>query len=471
MTTAFDLIVIGAGPAGESGAAEARRLGRTVALIDSRIDLGGNCAHTGTLPSKTLRESSLALSHAVDHAFLPPVSGAQEHPISMAEFTYRAHQVISREAARMRQLMERSGVSVFNGTACFLDAHTVALGGGTSSAPTLTAEHVLIACGSRPLRPATIPFDGRQVFDSDQILDLERLPRSLIVVGAGVIGSEYATIFSNLGIPVQLVDAKPVHLPIIDPDIVARLHREIAKRPLTLELGIKVATVRLVDGQVQLTLEGGRILGAEALLYASGRTSNADRLDLAKAGVACDARSTITVDKDYHTNVPHIAAAGDVIGFPALAATSWDQGRAAVRELFGLEGTDPQKILPYGIYTIPEISTVGVGEAEAIASGVAAVVGRCEIGGTSRGIISGDQGLLKLVFDRTSRQLLGAHCIGARATDIIHIAMLCIRLHGTIEDLTYSVFNYPTVSDAIKAAALDALWQIEAAAKAKDQHG
>ncbi len=467
MANAFDLIVIGSGPAGESGAAEARRLGKTVALIDSRVDLGGNCAHTGTLPSKTLRESSLALSHAVDHAFLPPVGGEQAHPITMADFTYRAHQVITREAARLRQLLERSGVSVFNGTARFLDPHTVSLGGGTSSAPTLTAGHVLIACGSRPLRPATIPFDGRQIFDSDQILDLERLPSSLIVVGAGVIGSEYATIFSNLGIPVQLVDAKPVHLPVIDPEIIARLHREVAKRPLTLALGVAMEAVRLVAGQVQLTLAGGRTLSAEALLYASGRTSNADRLDLDKAGVICDGRSTIAVDKDYHTNVPHIAAAGDVIGFPALASTSWDQGRAAVRELFGLEGTDPQKILPYGIYTIPEISTVGVGEAEAARAGTAVVVGRCEIGETSRGIISGDQGLLKLVFDRGTRQLLGAQCIGARATDIIHIAMMCIRLHGTIADLTESVFNYPTVSDAIKVAALAALWQIED----QEQHG
>jgi NAD(P) transhydrogenase len=471
MTTAYDLLVIGAGPAGESGATEARRLGKTVALIDSRVDLGGNCAHTGTLPSKTLRESSLALSHAVDHAFLPPVIGEQVHPITMADFTYRAHQVISREAARMRQWMERGGVTVFNGTARFLDAHTVSLGGGISGAPTLAAEHVLIACGSRPLRPANIPFDGRQVFDSDQILDLERLPKSLIVVGAGVIGSEYATIFSNLGIPVQLVDAKPVHLPVIDPEIIARLHREIAKRPLTLELGVKTEAVALVDGEVRVTLAGGRTLSAEALLYASGRIPNVDGLDLAKAGVICDARSTITVDKHYHTNIPHISAAGDVIGFPALASASWDQGRSAVRELFGLEGTDPQKILPYGIYTIPEISTVGVGEAEAGAAGAATVVGRCEIGNTSRGIISGDQGLLKLVFDRTTRLLLGAQCIGARATDIIHIAMMCIRLRGAIEDLTESVFNYPTVSDAIKAAALDALWQLEAAKAAKDRHG
>ena len=412
MASAFDLIVIGAGPAGESGAAEARRLGKSVALIDSRVDLGGNCAHTGTLPSKTLRESSLALSHAVDHAFLPPAGGAQDHPITMTDFTYRAHQVITRETARLRLLMERSGVAVFNGTARFIDAHTVSLGGGTSSAPTLAAEHLLIACGSRPLRPAGIPFDGRQVFDSDQILDLERLPRSLIVVGAGVIGSEYATIFSNLGIPVQLVDAKPVHLPVIDPEIIARLHREIAKRPLTLELGVKTESVALVDGQVRVTLAGGRTLSAEALLYASGRTSNADRLDLAKAGVMCDGRSTITVDKDYHTNVPHIAAAGDVIGFPALAATSWDQGRAAVRELFGLEGTDPQKILPYGIYTIPEISTVGMAEAEAGAAGAAVVVGRCEINDTARGIISGDHGLLKLVFDRATRQLPGRRASG-----------------------------------------------------------
>jgi len=462
MKTSFDLIVIGSGPAGESGAAEAARMGKMVALIDSRIDLGGNCCHTGTLPSKTLRESSLALSHAIDHAFLPPISIHDDHPITMQDFTYRVRYVISREAARMRSLMERAGVQVFNGTARFLDDHTVELGGGTTEALRLTSDHLLIACGSRPLRPATIPFDGKQVFDSDEILTLERLPKSLIVVGGGVIGSEYATIFSNLSIPVQLVEGKNVHLPFIDQEIIAFLHREIAKRPLTLELGVAISSVALKDGQAQVVLANGRTLTAEAVLYASGRTSNADRLDIAKAGVACDQRSTIKVDKDYHTNVPHIAAAGDVIGFPALAATSWDQGRAAVRELFGKEGTDPQKILPYGIYTIPEISTVGVSESEARAAGTAVVVGRCEIGNTARGIISGDNGLLKLVFDRASRLLLGAHCIGARATDIIHITMMCIRLRGTITDLTDSVFNYPTVSDAIKSAALDAMWQLDA---------
>jgi NAD(P) transhydrogenase len=433
-----------------------------VALIDSRVDLGGNCCHTGTLPSKTLRESSLALSHAIDHAFLPPISIHDDHPITMLDFTYRARQVISREAARMRSLMERGGVTVFNGTARFVDDHTVEIGGGTQPTLRLTADHLLISCGSRPLRPTNIPFDGKQIFDSDEILTLERLPKSLIVVGGGVIGSEYATIFSNLGIPVQLVEGKSVHLPFIDQEIVTFLHREIAKRPLVLELGSGITSVSLKDGQAQVALANGRVLTAEAVLYASGRASNADHLDIAKAGIVCDGRFTIKVDKDYHTNVPHIAAAGDVIGFPALAATSRDQGRAAVRELFGKEGTDPQKILPYGIYTIPEISTVGMSEAEAQAAGKAVVVGRCEIGNTARGIISGDNGLLKLIFDRTNRQLLGAHCIGARATDIIHTTMMCMRLHGTIEDLTDSVFNYPTVSDAIKVAALEALWQLEA---------
>ncbi len=462
MAGAFDLIVIGSGPAGEAGAVEARRLGRTVTLIDSRVELGGNCAHTGTLPSKTLRESSLALAHAVDHAFLPAHALTQDEPITMADFTYKAHQVITREAARLRQLMERCGVTVVNGTARFLDPHRVALSGGVGATTTLEGAQLLIACGSRPRRPANIPFDGRQVFDSDGILDLPRLPRSLIVLGGGVIGSEYATIFSNLGIPVQLVEGNPVHLPFIDQEIIAFLHREIAKRPLRLLLAAHVEAVRLVDGQVQLALADGRTLQAEALLYASGRTSNADGLDLARAGVAADAHATIAVDQHYRTNVSHIAAAGDVIGFPALAATSSDQGRAAVRALFGKAGSGLPQILPYGIYTIPEVSTVGLGEAEAAAAGTAVVIGRCAIGETARGIISGDDGLLKLVFARVTRRLLGAHCIGARATDIIHIAMMCLRLGGTISDITEAVFNYPTVSDAIKAAAFDAQWQLEA---------
>jgi NAD(P) transhydrogenase len=465
MNTSFDLIVIGSGPAGESGATEAARLGRTVALIDDRTELGGSSCHTGTLPSKTLRESSLVLSRAVDHAFLPPAGDQQDHPITMAAFMYRAQRVMTREAQRVRGLLERAGVTVFPGRARLTGPHTVTVSGADGAQLELTGANLLIACGSRPVRPKSVPFDGKRVLDSDQILGLERLPKSLIVVGGGVIGTEYATIFSNLGLTVDLVEAKPVHLAFIDREIIAGLHQAMAKRSLTLRLGVGLGGIAVEGDQAVVTLADGTRLTAEAVLYALGRASNADGLDLAKAGVVADERSTIKVDKDYHTNVPHIAAAGDVIGFPALAATSSDQGRAAVRELFGREGTDPQKLLPYGIYTIPEISTVGLSEAEAATAGTAVVVGRCAIGETARGIISGDDGLLKLVFDRATRVLLGAHCIGGRATDIIHTAMFCIRLRGTVDDLTEAVFNYPTVSDAIKLAALDALWRMEEPAK------
>ena len=461
MLNTFDLIIIGSGPAGESGAEEAARLGKSVALIDNRVELGGNCCHTGTLPSKTLRESSLVLSRAIDHAFLPQVGEQEEHAITMAAFMYRANQVMAKEAARVRAAMTRAGVTVITGTARFTSDHTVAVSGGADGPSELTGANILIACGSRPVRPKTVPFDGKHVFDSDDVLTLGQLPKSLIVLGGGVIGSEYATIFSNLGLRVQLVDAKPVHLSFIDQEIVAVLYQKITKRSLTLELGTGFTSIAVVDDQALVTLADGRVLRADAVLYALGRASNADGLDLAKAGVKADERFKIPVDKDYHTNIPHIAAAGDVIGFPSLAATSSDQGRSAVRELFGLVGTDAQKLLPYGIYTIPEISTVGLSEDEAKAAGTTVVVGRCRISETARGIISGDDGLLKLIFDPATRALLGAHCIGGRATDIIHTAMFCIRLHGTVDDLTEAVYNYPTVSDAIKLAALDALWQID----------
>jgi NAD(P) transhydrogenase len=460
----FDLIVIGSGPAGESGAFEASRLGRSVALIDRRFELGGNCCHTGTLPSKTLRESSLALSHAIDSAFLPKVE-TREHPITMKDFTWRADEVMQRESARMRNFMERFHIAVFQGDATFVDDHTLQVTSPGKEPRRLHGDHILIAVGSRPVRPANVPFDGRRIFDSDELLALENLPKSLIILGAGVVGSEYATIFSNLGIPVQLVDAKAAHLPFVDQEIVAYLHREIVKRPLTLHFGTAISGIATTDSGAEVTLADGTVLRAEAALYCLGRGSNADRLAIDKAGITADKRATIAVDEHYRTNVAHIAAAGDVIGFPALAATSWDQGRSAVRAQFGQNGTLAQKLLPYGIYTIPEISTIGMNEAEAATAGFTPVVGRCEMGNTARGIISGDQGLLKLVIDRTSRALLGAHCLGARATDIIHIAMMCIRLKGTVDDLTEAVFNYPTVSDAIKVAALDATWQMEAQAK------
>jgi NAD(P) transhydrogenase len=461
MATTFDLIVIGSGPAGESGAAEAARLGRSVALVDNRMELGGNSCHTGTLPSKTLRESSLALSRAIDHAFLPPAGGHEEPAITLAAFMYRANQVMTKESARVGAAMARAGVTVITGTARFTGAHTVEVSGGAGGPRELTGASILVACGSRPVRPAGIPFDGKHVFDSDDVLTLGQLPRSLIVVGGGVIGSEYATIFSNLGLRVQLIEAKPVHLPFVDQEIVAVLHQETAKRALAIELGTGFTSIAVDGEEAVVALADGRVLRADAVLYALGRASNADRLDLAKAGVKADERNRILVDKDYHTNVAHIAAAGDVIGFPALAATSSDQGRSAVRELFGLVGADAQKLMPYGIYTIPEVSTVGLSEDEAKAAGRPVVIGRCRISETARGIISGDDGLLKLVFDPATRALLGAHCIGARATDIIHTAMFCIRLGGTVADLTEAVFNYPTVSDAIKLAALDALWQLD----------
>ncbi len=436
-------------------------------LIDNRSELGGNSCHTGTLPSKTLRESSLALSHAIDHAFLPPVSTSRDQPITMADFTYRAHAVMSRESAHVRELMERYGVQISNGTAVFIDAHTLQLNTPGAAPTRLTGEHILIACGSRPLRPANVPFDGFHVFDSDDLLSLKRLPTSLIVLGGGVVGSEYATIFSNLGIPVQLVEGKPRHFPFIDPEIVSYLHREIVKRPLTLSLGVGITGIAISGDEAVVSMADGRTLRAESVLYALGRTTNVDILDLTRAGVAVDQHAAITVDSAYRTNIPHIAAAGDVIGFPALAATSWDQGRSAVRHLFGMDGSSAQKLLPFGIYTIPEISTVGISESDAATSGIATVIGRCAMEVTARGIISGDNGLLKLVVDRSTRALLGAQCIGARATDIIHIAMMCIRLHGTITDLTESVFNYPTVSDAVKVAALDAQWQLDALPQAR----
>ncbi len=463
MRTDFDLVVIGSGPAGERGAEEAARLGKSVALIDNRHDLGGNSCHTGTLPSKTLRESSLVLSRAVDHAFLPAVDEHDEHPVTMSAFMYRAQQVMAKESLRIRSAMEQSGVTVIAGTARFSGPHSLVVTGSEGSTLALTGSCILIACGSRPLRPKSIPFDGQRVLDSDQVLHLEKLPKSMIVVGGGVIGSEYATIFSNLGLTVHLIEPKAVHLPFIDAEIVTYLHKEMGKRSLTLELGCSVTEVSVSADQAFVKLSDGRTLSADCVLYALGRATNADTLDLDKAGLSADERGKISVDKDYHTSVSHIAAAGDVIGFPALAATSADQGRAAVRELFGLTGTDPQKLLPYGIYTIPEISTIGVNESEAKTAGIDAVIGRCQIGETARGIISGDDGLLKLVFDRASRMLIGAHCIGARATDIIHTALFCIRLRGTVDDLTEAVFNYPTISGAIKIAALDALWQLERA--------
>lgn len=457
----YDLIVIGSGPAGEKGAAQAAYFGKRVALIEREAMPGGACVNTGTIPSKTLRESALHLSGFRQRGFTNAVEVTMKS-ITIDDFMFRKQLVLEKEWQRIEDNFRRHDIDRYQGRARFLSPTEIAVTDGGEE-KTLQGRFILIATGSSPYRPSTVPFDDDAVCDSDTILQIGRIPATLAVVGAGVIGCEYASIFAALGVEVHLIDARSSLLPHMDREIVRILLGEMQTRlGVILHLACEVQNVEKSGEKVSLTLRNGQCVVVDTVLHAAGRSSNVGDLNLEAVGVKTGNRGLVLVNDHYQTNVPNIYAAGDVIGFPALASTSMEQARVAMVHAFDLKyKTKVASLLPYGIYTIPELSTVGMTEDECKSKGVAYEVGRAYFRNNARGLIIGDsKGLIKLIFNPDTLKLLGVHIVGENASELLHIGMMVMQYDGTINAFIESVFNFPTLSDAYKYAAYDGLGNV-----------
>jgi NAD(P) transhydrogenase len=456
----YDLVVIGSGPAGQKGAIAAAKLKKRVAVVDANAMVGGVCVHNGTIPSKTLREAILYLSGFQQRTFYGRDYRLKDR-IAAQDLMFRVRAVIDHEVQVIRAQLKRNDVDAIGGYAKFIDPHRVEVDTGQGTLE-LAADRVLVAVGTRPAHSPAVPLDGKTVFDSDQILSLEQIPKSVIVVGGGVIGLEYASMLTALNCEVTLIEERGDLLPFVDREIVEALSYHMRQREATFRLGESVARVEHdARGKVVAHLLSGKRVVGDALLYTVGRQGNTDRLNLAAAGLAADARGRIAVNECFQTAVPHIYAAGDVIGFPALASTSMEQGRLAALHMFAARcGIDPN-LLPYGIYSVPEISMVGKTEEELTKASVPYEVGVARYAELAKGQMLGDQtGFLKLLFSPESKRLFGVHAIGERATEIIHIGQAVLALGGTLEYFRDTVFNYPTLAEAYKVAAFDGLNKI-----------
>jgi NAD(P) transhydrogenase len=453
----YDLVVIGSGPAGQKGAIAAAKLEKKVAIIDRKGMLGGVSLHTGTIPSKTLREAILYMTGFRQRAFYGCDYALKER-ISKEDLSDRVRIVQDREMDVVKHQFRRNEVSFIQGSARFLDSHTVQVT-SESGEVLVAAEKILIACGTRPARNPMIPFDGRTIIDSGEMEQLASIPKQLIVVGAGVIGIEYASMYAALESRVTVIEQRPEMLDFVDREIVEQLQYHLRNLEVILRFGEKALSVeKEADGDVVAILESGKTVKGDALLYAVGRQTNADLLNLEAAGLAADERGKIGVNEYFQTTVPHIYAAGDVIGFPALAATSMQQGRLAANHMFGENSNHSAFPLPYGIYTIPEISMIGKTERQLTEEKIPYEVGVARYDELARGQILGDQtGKLKLLFDPRSLKLLGLHIIGEGATELIHIGQAVLNTGSTIEYFRDTVFNYPTLAEAYKVAALNGL--------------
>ena len=454
----YDLVVIGSGPAGQKGAICAAKLRKKVAIIDRKRTIGGVCVHTGTIPSKTLREAVLYLSGFRQRTFYGRGYVLKDR-ISMADLIFRAQAVMAREIEVIKAQLRRNYVTTFEGDARFTDPNTIEVQGEDGS-QVIHGSHVLVACGTRPAHSQDIPIDGRRIFDSDQLHSLEEVPRELIIVGAGIIGLEYASMFATLGVKVTLLDQRPVLVDFADREIIESLCFQLRQLGTVFRLGEKVVSVGFDEerDRVFAKLESGKNIHGQGLLYTIGRQANSDQLNIESAGLAPDARGKLAVNDHFQTAVSHIYAAGDVIGFPALASTSMEQGRLASCHMFGKPGTMPANLIPYGIYTIPEISMVGLTEEQLTKEKIPYEVGLARYAELAKAQMLGDEeGLLKLLFDPDSLKLLGVHIIGDRAAEIIHIGQVVLTMGGTIQYFRDAVFNYPTLAEAYKVAALDGL--------------
>jgi NAD(P) transhydrogenase len=457
-----DLLVIGSGPAGQKAAIQAAKLGRDVALVERRRHLGGVCVNTGTIPSKTIREAVLYLTGFTQRGIYGQDYRVKDE-IGVADLAVRTRQVVERERSVVRDQLLRNHVAILEGAARFLDPNTVAVVDRAGAERRATAERVVIATGSEPAHPPGVECDGSTAFDSDGIvLQLQRIPRTLIVVGAGVIGVEFASMFAALGTKVTVVDGRPEMLEFCDREIIEALRYHLRDLGVVFRFGEIVTRVEARNGGALTTLESGKQIAAEVVFYSAGRRGATSELGLENAGLEADGRGRIAVGPDYRTAVDHIYAVGDVIGFPSLASTSAEQGRLASAHACGIEAR-PVHDLPFGIYSIPEIGFVGKTELELTEAAIPYEVGVSYYRELARGQILGDtHGLVKLLVSSEDRRLLGVHALGANATDVVHVGQAVMGLGGTVDFLVETVFNYPTLAEAYKVAALDALNKLSA---------
>jgi NAD(P) transhydrogenase len=453
----YDFVVIGSGPAGRRAAIQAAKLEKKVLVIEKGTRVGGVSVHTGTIPSKTLRETALNLTGWRERGFYGR-SYRVKQEINADDLRRRLLITLDHEVEVLEHQFSRNRVQQMRGMARFIDGQTIEVSKEDGEVVHVQAKSVLLAVGTRPFKPSHIPFDGVSIIDSDEILEIKELPRSMIVIGAGVIGIEYATIFSALDTVVTVVEPRDTMLDFIDKEIVEDFTYQLRDRNMKLIFGQTVEGVEKVDGKCRVTLKNGRVLTSEMVLFAAGRIGATDTLNLQAAGLEADNRGRLKVNPEtFQTTVPNIYAAGDVVGFPSLASTSMEQGRIAARHAVGAPAHDPPQFFPYGIYAVPEISTCGLTEEEVIQRGIPYETGIAHFRETSRGHIMGlDSGMLKMIFSLKTRRLLGVHIVGEGATELVHIGQAVLNLKGTVEYFVENTFNYPTLAEAYKIAGLDA---------------
>jgi NAD(P) transhydrogenase len=454
----YDLIVIGSGPAGRRAAIQASKLGKKVLVVEKGSRVGGVSVHTGTIPSKTLRETALNLTGWRERGFYGR-SYRVKQEISADDLRRRLLITLDHEVEVLEHQFARNRVHHLRGRAEFVDRNTLSIEKNDGEVLRVTATSILLAIGTRPYRPDSIPFDGEKIIDSDELLEIQEIPRSMIVIGAGVIGIEYATIYSTLDTMVTVIEPRASMLDFIDKEIVEDFSYQLRDRNMKLLFGETADKVeREPNGKCRVTLASGRSLHADMVLYAAGRSGATAELNLDAVGLKPDSRGRIKVNPEtFQTDVPNIYAAGDIVGFPSLASTSMEQGRIAARHAVGAPASDPPQFFPYGIYAVPEISTCGLTEEEVKARHIPYECGIARMRETSRGHIMGlDNGMLKMIFSLKTRRLLGVHIVGEGATELIHIGQAVLNLKGTVDYFVENTFNYPTLAEAYKISGLDA---------------
>ncbi|WP_395644906.1 Si-specific NAD(P)(+) transhydrogenase [Terricaulis sp.] len=458
MTQQYDLIVVGSGPAGRRAAVQAAKLKKSVLVVERGRRVGGVCVHTGTIPSKTLRETVLNLSGWRERGFYGRAHRNKEN-ITADDLRRRLTITLDHEVEVLEHQFARNKVATVAGAARFLDPHTLEITTERGDVKHARGERIILAVGTTPHRPASMPFDGEAILDADEILDLKRLPCALAVIGASVIGIEYATIFSALDVKVTVIEPGPSLLGFVDRELVEEFIHDLRDRGVSLRFNSKVQTVERTGAEsVLVQLEDQRQIHADTVLFAAGRKGATENLNLAAAGLTADDRGRIAVNKaTFRTGVPHIYAVGDVIGFPSLASTSMEQGRIAACHAFHETAHAPPEFFPYGIYSVPEISTIGMTEEQVRANNIAFETGIARFRETSRGHIMGlNSGFMKMIFAIDTRRLLGVHIVGEGATELIHIGQAVLNLGGGLDYFVENTFNYPTLAEAYKIAALDA---------------